>query len=50
MLDAKTGEVLLSHLLNFKITGTIEPSPAIPLGENRILVGTQHEIICIEYE
>lgn len=50
MLDAPTGEVLLSHRLNFEISGTIEPSPAVPLGENRILVGTQHEILCIEFE
>lgn len=48
VLDAETGETLVSHQLKFKLTGAVEPSPVVPLGENRIVVGTNKEIICLE--
>ena len=40
VLDARTGEVLLSHELKIKAQGAIDPSPAVPFGERRLLVGT----------
>lgn len=50
MLEALTGNVLLSQQLKFKVSGTVEPSPAIPWGDNRIVVGTRKEIICLEID
>jgi hypothetical protein len=48
VVDARTGEVRLSQLLEFEITGMIEPSPVVPYGRDRILVGTQHAILCLQ--
>jgi hypothetical protein len=48
VIEAGTGEVRLSHRLDFEITGAVEPSPAIPYGRDRILVGTQYAIICLQ--
>jgi len=48
VLDAETGDTLVSYQPKFKITGTVEPSPVVPLGEDRIVVGTRKEIICLE--
>jgi len=48
VVEAATGDVRTSSRLDFEITGTIEPSPAVPYGRDRILVGTQHAIICLQ--
>jgi hypothetical protein len=48
VVEAGSGDVRLSHRLDFEITGTIEPSPAVPYGRDRILVGTQYAIICLQ--
>ena len=48
VVEASSGEVRLSQRLDFEITGTIEPSPAVPYGRDRILVGTQYAIICLQ--
>jgi hypothetical protein len=50
VLDAGTGEAILSHQLDFTRSDAMEPSPVVPLGENRIIVGTYKEIICLEIE
>jgi hypothetical protein len=42
MLDAQTGEVLLSHALK------VEPTAIAPLAPNRIVVGTYKVIYCLE--
>jgi outer membrane protein assembly factor BamB len=51
LLDAKDGGVLATHALKHRRSGSLyEPSPVLPWGEKRILVGTQREIICLEVE
>jgi outer membrane protein assembly factor BamB len=48
IVEARTGEVCLSPPLDFESSGGIEPSPAVPYGPDRILVGTQYAILCLQ--
>lgn len=48
VVEAATGEVRLSQRLDFEVAGAIEPSPVVPWGRGRILVGTQHAILCLQ--
>jgi hypothetical protein len=49
VLEAATGEILLSHRFVYKSSGLgFEPSPVVPLGEDRIVVGTRKAIYCLE--
>jgi hypothetical protein len=51
LVDTKDGAVLATHKLKCRPSGSLyEPSPVVPWGESRILVGTQREIICLEVE
>ena len=50
VLDAASGEVLLSQQLKFKSAGAIEPAPVVPIGRNLIAIGTLREIICLEVD
>lgn len=49
VVDCRTGELVLSHKLDVKLSGLgHEPSPVVPLGENRIVVGMRRSIVCVE--
>ncbi len=49
VVDCATGEVLVKHRADFKLTGLgFEPSPVIPMGDDRIIVGTRRAILCLE--
>ncbi len=50
VIEARTGEVIVSHDLKIKAKGVIDPSPAVPFGERRVLVGTHDVILCLEMD
>ncbi|GIK83298.1 MAG: hypothetical protein BroJett024_44030 [Alphaproteobacteria bacterium] len=49
VVDGATGELLLKHKVDFKLTGLgHEPSPVVAMGDDRIIVGMRRAILCLE--
>ena len=49
VVDCRTGRVELTHKVSVRLSGLgIEPSPVVPMGDDRLVVGMRTAVVCLE--